>query len=136
MTTPEKSYGCRMAMWSKPCSRNQASRLRWSCRNQWWERSRTFMSSLTNIACRSPRLQRCGLAIGLACLAIAGHAQDTGIRAPSDAIAGNAATIGASGGGSATFFLVGPSNTLKREVQLGQDIALAPKELHSAGRYV
>jgi len=81
-------------------------------------------------------LQRCGLAIGLACLAIAGHAQDTGIRAPSDAIAGNAATIGASGGGSATFFLVGPSNTLKREVQLGQDIALAPKELHSAGRYV
>jgi len=64
------------------------------------------------------------------------YAQDTTLRAPSGAIAGNAATIGTSGSGSATFYLSGPSIAAKREVQLGQDIAITGRELQSAGRYI
>jgi hypothetical protein len=52
------------------------------------------------------------------------------------AVAGVGAAIGTSGSGTATFYLIGPSTTLKREVQLGQDISLAPKELQSAGKYI
>lgn len=63
-------------------------------------------------------------------------AQDITLHAPSDAVAGNAARIAATGSGSATFYLLGPSTAVKRDVQLGQDIALAPNELQSAGRYV
>ncbi|HEY3617211.1 MAG TPA: hypothetical protein VGK96_10390 [Candidatus Sulfotelmatobacter sp.] len=64
------------------------------------------------------------------------YAQDADLRAPSDAIAGNPASIGTSGGGAATFYLVGPSIAVKRDVKLGEDIALSAKELQSAGKYV
>jgi hypothetical protein len=64
------------------------------------------------------------------------YAQDADLRAPSDAIAGNPVSIGTSGGGAATFYLVGPSIAVKRDVKLGEDIALSAKELQSAGKYV
>jgi hypothetical protein len=63
-------------------------------------------------------------------------AQEVGLRAPASAVAGNAATIGTIGSGNATFYLNGPSISVKRDVQLGQDIPLAASELQSAGRYV
>jgi hypothetical protein len=63
-------------------------------------------------------------------------AQDVNLRAPSDAVAGNTASIGASGNGSATLYLIGPSGSIKRDVQLGQDISFSAKELESAGRYI
>jgi hypothetical protein len=64
------------------------------------------------------------------------HAQDADLRAPSAAVAGNPASITTTGGGTATFHLVGPSIAVKREVKLGEEIALSAKELQSAGRYV
>ena len=70
------------------------------------------------------------------CVAPILQAQDVTLRGPSDAVAGAAAQITTSGSGSATFYLVGPSIVLKRDVQLGQPISLAPKEVESAGRYV
>jgi hypothetical protein len=64
------------------------------------------------------------------------HAQDVTLRAPSDAVAGNAAKIATTGSGSGTFYLVGPSTAVKRDVQLGQEISLSQQEVQSAGRYV
>jgi len=63
-------------------------------------------------------------------------AQDVDLRAPSGAVAGQAASIATTGGGSATFYLVGPSVALKRDVILGEAIALSAKQLQSAGKYV
>ena len=58
------------------------------------------------------------------------------LRAPENAIAGNSASLGASGGGSAMFYLMGPSISLKRDVKLGGEIQLSAQELQSAGAYL
>jgi hypothetical protein len=72
----------------------------------------------------------------LLCLAATALAQDVNVRVPSAATAGQPASISTSGGGSATFYLMGPSLVLKRDVQLGQEISLDAKQMQSAGRYV
>jgi len=94
------------------------------------------MSSSINTVCKN--LKRCcfpALAVVI-CASVSTQAQDVALRAPSEAVAGTAASIGTSGGGSATFYLTGPAIAAKRDVQLGQDISLSPKDLQSAGRYV
>jgi hypothetical protein len=98
------------------------------------------MSSSTNTVCTSHKSQR-GLWLSTLalCLCIAGamaYAQDADLRAPSAAVAGNPASIATTGGGTATFYLVGPSIAVKRDVKLGEEIALSAKELQSAGKYV
>ena len=70
------------------------------------------------------------------CVAMIAAAQDAPIRVPSNAVAAQAASIATTGSGSATFYLSGPSISLKRNVQLGQNIDLTAKELQAAGRYV
>ena len=94
------------------------------------------MSSLINIRCRSRRVQRIGFVLLLSAFAVIALAQDGTLRLPSSAVAGQGASIGTSGSGSATFYLIGPGSTIKRGVQLGQDISLAPREIQAAGRYV
>src|SRR5579862_4963370 len=69
----------------------------------------------------------------LACMSFA---QDTNLRVPSNAVAGQATSIATTGSGSATFYLTGPSLTVKRDVQLGQDIQLTAAQVQSAGRYI
>jgi hypothetical protein len=63
-------------------------------------------------------------------------AQDVNVHAPEAPVAGNPATIGTDGSGSATLYLVGPSNAVKRDIELGKSISLSAKELPSAGRYI
>ena len=70
------------------------------------------------------------------CLGAAAYAQDADLRAPSSAVAGNPASIPTTGGGAARFYLIGPSVSIKRDVQLGHDISLSAKELQSAGKYL
>jgi hypothetical protein len=108
------------------------------------------MSSSTNTVCTTRkskprseqprrRLRRSALALSICAICLAGsmvYAQDADIRAPSSAVAGTPASIATTGGGAATFYLVGPSIAVKRDVQLGQEIALGAKELQSAGKYV
>jgi hypothetical protein len=96
------------------------------------------MSSSISTVCKSRRAQGrlAVLLAGVACLAATTYAQDADLRAPADAVAGAPASIATTGGGSATFYLVGPSVAVKRDVQLGQSISLAAKELQSAGKYV
>ena len=96
------------------------------------------MWSSTNIVCRSHKARRSLLAflVGGVCLAALGHAQEADLRAPSAAVAGNAASLSTTGQGSATFYLVGPSISLKRDVRLGEEVSLSAKELQSAGKYL
>ena len=84
-------------------------------------------------------LRRSALALSICAVCLAGsvvYAQDADLRAPSAAVAGNPASIAATGGGAATFYLAGPSISVKRSVQLGQEIPLSGKELQSAGKYI
>lgn len=97
------------------------------------------MSSSTNTACKSPRrLRRSSLALcaSAVCLVALAHAQDADLRPPSATVAGNPASIETTGSGSATFYLIGPNITAKRDVQLGQEISLSAKDLQSAGTYI
>lgn len=55
---------------------------------------------------------------------------------PATVSAGSGFAIATSGSGSATFYLIGPSYTAKREVQLGQEIRVRPQEVRAAGRYL
>ena len=74
--------------------------------------------------------------VSAVCLAALAHAQTDEVRVPSDAVAGSAASIATTGSGSATLYLVGPADSSKRDVKLGEDIKLQPQELGTAGRYV
>jgi len=94
------------------------------------------MSSSINTVWKNLRLYLV-LVVALGTWAVASaQAQEVALRAPSSAIAGNPAAIGMNGGGTATFYLTGPSVSVKRDVQLGQDIQLTARELQSAGRYI
>ena len=94
------------------------------------------MSWSINTAYKDHRVRGARIACVFVVVAIAAMAQDAQLRVPSDAVAGQVASIATTGSGSATFYLMGPSISLKRDVQLGQSINLTPKELQTAGRYV
>lgn len=66
----------------------------------------------------------------------AAAAQESSLRVPSQAVAGTPVTVGTTGGGKGTFYLVGPGTAIKREIELGRDVTLTAKELQAAGRYV
>lgn len=93
------------------------------------------MSWSINTALRS-RKGAALAAVVLGCLSF-GRAQDVAINPPSSAVAGTATSIGTSGSGSGTFYLLGPSVAAKHEnVQLGQEISVPAKEVGTAGRYI
>jgi len=94
------------------------------------------MSSSINTACKSPSVYGALVRIVFIFVAMFSVAQDAPFRVPTDAVAGQGVSIATTGRGSATFYLSGPSISLKRDVQLGQNIELTAKELQSAGRYV
>ncbi len=73
---------------------------------------------------------------GTLCLLTASFAQNTEIRVPATAIAGEPTSIKTSGSGAAKFYLVGPSSSIKRDVELGKDVWLASNNVDVAGRYV
>jgi hypothetical protein len=57
------------------------------------------------------------------------------LRVPDRVVANAGASIATTGSGAATFYLVGPGTALKREVKLGDAIALSGTDLRNAGRY-
>ena len=96
------------------------------------------MSLSINTASRDRKtgLGIAGLILGALFLTCAGVAQEVSLRPPSDAVAGQPDSIATTGSGTATFYLVGPATSLKRDVQLGQGIPITAKEVQNAGRYV
>lgn len=79
-----------------------------------------------------------GLAVlfGAVFLASLCCAQVGEVRAPGTVTAGTSASIGTTGDGSGTFYLIGPSRAEKRDIKLGQEITVESKQLQSAGRYL
>ena len=95
------------------------------------------MSSSINTACKSHSLLRASVFfLCLLSFAATTVAQDVALHPPSAAIAGQPASIQTGGSGSATFYLVGPAGSIKRDVQLGSEIALRAVALRASGRYV
>ena len=58
------------------------------------------------------------------------------LQLPATVSAGSGFSIPTSGSGSATFYLIGPSSAVKRQVELGRDIHVQPQQVVSAGRYI
>lgn len=74
------------------------------------------------------------LAAALALISATSQAGE--LRLPAKAAAGEPLAIATSGDGEATVYLVGPSQVLKRQVHLGNDLQIRGDELRSAGRWV
>jgi len=58
------------------------------------------------------------------------------LRLPKTVEAGAAFSIPSNGSGKAVLYIVGPAQVLRRDVQLGETISLAPGDLHNAGHYL
>lgn len=71
----------------------------------------------------------------LACWFAADSARGAELRLPQSATAGQPITIGTTGQGEATLYLVGPGQILKRTIKLGSDVQIKGEELRSAGRW-
>lgn len=72
----------------------------------------------------------------LTCWFAADSARGADLRVPQNATAGQPITIGTTGAGNATLYLVGPGQVIKRDIKLGSDVQIKGDELHSAGRWV
>ena len=57
------------------------------------------------------------------------------LRLPDKTVAGQGITIGTSGTGDATLYVVGPGTAIKRQVKLGEQVQLRGEELRNAGYY-
>lgn len=71
--------------------------------------------------------------VSLLALALAAYGE---LHPPAQVTAGNGFAISSTGQGDATFYLIGPGHVAKRQVKLGQAIAVDPTEVKKAGRYL
>lgn len=94
------------------------------------------MSWSINTACGLPSARATLVSALFLSVAFGASAQESQLRVPAKAVAGQPASIATTGSGSATFYLNGPSISLKRDVQLGQNIDLSAKEMQSSGHYI
>lgn len=69
-------------------------------------------------------------------LLLAAMASAADLHPPAQITAGSSFSISSNGSGDATFYLVGPSHVLKRQVKLGQEIAVDGDDVHTSGRYL
>jgi hypothetical protein len=81
---------------------------------------------------------RLALLLGIALLAGLPrvYAQDGRISLPKTVSAGNAFSIQSTGSGKGVLYIVGPSQVLKRDVQLGEAITITSGTLYNAGHYL
>jgi hypothetical protein len=81
-----------------------------------------------------------GLAVALSALVVSATqlvwAQSGGLTVPKTVEAGSAFSIPSTGSGKATLFIIGPSQVLKSEVNLGETISFPAGTLYNAGRYI
>ena len=64
------------------------------------------------------------------------NAQDGGMNLPKTIEAGSAFSIPSTGSGNAVLYIVGPSQVLKRDVQLGEAAYFPAGSLYNAGHYL
>lgn len=58
-----------------------------------------------------------------------------GVNPPGNLSAGEAVSVASSGSGPATFYLIGPGQVAKRDVQAGDNIQIRSEEMATAGNY-
>lgn len=82
--------------------------------------------------------RRFPFSVGVILLGMAQFAapQSNTFQVPKTVVAGTAFSIQTSGSGDAVLYIVGPSQVLRRKLQLGQAVNFAADELHAAGHYV
>src|ERR1043166_261195 len=99
MTIAGRWFGYRMDTLNKPYCRRPQNRLLWKFLNPLPGRCRTFMLSSTTTLCSSRKVAA-GLGIGLIAVSLMAplSAQDTTLRAPAQAIAGQATSLATTGG--------------------------------------
>ncbi len=82
-------------------------------------------------------MRRTALIFALASVAVLTvWAQDGSLDVPKTVTAGAAFSIPTTGSGKGTLYIAGPAQVLKRDVDLGQPIAIAAGDLGNAGHYV
>jgi hypothetical protein len=59
----------------------------------------------------------------------------TELKVPAQVTAGTAFSIAGGGSGQGTFYLIGPAESIKRQVDLGSDIQVQSEEVEHVGRY-
>jgi hypothetical protein len=69
------------------------------------------------------------------CVFAAEVARAADLKIPDHAVAGQSITIGTAGDGSASLYVFGPGQAIKRSVTLGHEISLKGEELRDAGMY-
>jgi len=62
-------------------------------------------------------------------------AQSSSLRIPAHVEAGTPFEIQTQGSGAAVLYIIGPSDALRRNVQLGESVAFGSDDLHNAGHY-
>ena len=62
--------------------------------------------------------------------------QTSPLRFPEKVEAGTAFSVPTTGSGTATVYIVGPGDVVRRKVQLGESLTFGPDDLHNAGHYV
>jgi hypothetical protein len=81
-----------------------------------------------------------GVSLALACVALAAtpatRAQSGGLSVDKNVTAGSAFSIHTLGSGTATLYVIGPGQVLKRDVQMGEDVRFAAGSLSNAGHYL
>ena len=92
----------------------------------WW---------LTNTAWASRRVRLTAIpCLTATILATAALAQE--LHPPAEVVAGSSLSMPTSGKGKAGFYLIGPGVSIKREIQLGQDLQIRSEDLRAAGKYL
>jgi hypothetical protein len=71
-----------------------------------------------------------------ACWFAASRANGAELRLPERAVAGEALSIGTSGTGEGTLYLIGPGEVIKHTIRLGENAEIKGEELRDAGRWI
>jgi hypothetical protein len=71
----------------------------------------------------------------LTCWLAADWARAAELKVPANAVAGEPLSLGTSGSGEATLYLIGPGQVIKRSVRLGDEVQLKGDELRYAGQW-
>jgi len=81
--------------------------------------------------------ERIAYFLGFMALAVSfAMGQTSALRFPEKVEAGMAFSVPTTGSGSATVYVVGPGDVVRRKVQLGETLTFGPDDLHNAGHYV
>jgi len=81
-------------------------------------------------------MNRCSaILLGLAVAVVPLMAQTSAMQIPKTVSAGSSFSIGTTGSGDATLYIVGPGGAFKRKVQLGNQVEFGPSDITTAGHY-